>query len=565
MTTTATLVTKFVADTNEFNNKIKSSEASVGSLASKITVGMAAGAAAFTAIAGVIGGFIHQLNESADRVSKLADNAAKIGVSVAHFQELAVAAREAGVSADSLQTILGLMNKNLGNAALNGGKTQQALQALGLSLRDLAGKDATEKLQVVAEKLRNVHDITLQTKLATDIFGKGGKDAVGLFNSNIDETIQKVRSLGITLTESQAKGLDKLSETKDLIGTIWEGFKDNVAAEVSPGFQAISDRIVEAIQGMGGLKNAAKSTADFIVSAMNSMVSAIKLAVESIRVVKGVADSLGISTILDKAKEGYKLLFADLKGIFNSQSAGVANLLKNTMSPNSKWRDNGPIFGSSVDNNTSKSTKEVSNSAFSKVSQEITASRVIEKYADTTEKAKKALEEHTKQLAKDKAAAEKLATFLDGFTQIKNAFDDPGKKQASSIINQGVEVNKVKLAPTEEFQALFDKALKRDSFGNFTNSQMYIEKLQTIINKGAGFDKDNKPIKSDTSGLVSALNELKAYLSGKNNKQQEVQVNIKVDSGPEFVTTITKDTTFKDAVDTRFKELTAAVARGSLQ
>ncbi len=564
MTTTATLVTKFVADTNEFNNKIKSSEAAVSSLSSKISLGMVSAGIAITAVTVIVGKFLGELNESADRVSKLADNAAKIGVSVAHFQELAVAAREAGVSAESLQNVLGLMNKNLGNAALNGGKTQQALQALGLSLKDLAGKDATEKLQIIGDKLSRVKDITLETKLATDIFGKGGKDAIGLFNSNIDASIAKVRSLGITLTESQKNGLDKLSETKDLIGTIWEGFKDNVAAEVAPGFQELADRIIQGVQGMGGLKDAAKSTADFIVSAMNKMASAISYAVTAIKLAKGVLESISDSGIGKAISGGLKFVANDFKALFNSNVDGIDKLFQTYAPKDSKYSDNGPIFGSSslkpssanvaqgatlglsTSNSIANQASSVDMHSFNNGLRE--SSDIIKEYNKTTQSTKEALEALKK-------TSEKTAAVLDSFHALKDELNSGSKAQTSEILrNSANDVRKPLAQPTPEFYKKFEETITS------TNSKVVKENIRSLEGAIREFKKENPGY--DTSGLTGAVNELKGYLASKNTPQQTVAVNIHVEKGPDFITNVTRDITFKQAVDARFDERTAKAARG---
>ncbi len=714
MTTTATLVTKFVADTNEFNSKIKSAENSVGSLSSKISLGMAASAAAFVAAGAAVGEFLSQLNQSAERISKLYDNTQKLGVTVAAFQALSIAAREAGLSSEGLQNILAKMNVNLGDASLNGGKTQQALKALGISLKDLSGLDAIQKFQFIIEKLKLVNDVTVKAKLGADIFSKGFKEAIGLVNSQVDDSVtkiktlgaslaqsqssvsfenlqkilnntsnilgsiagpsekakqalqslglslkdisgkgseqqlqiilerlgavtdattksklaadifgdsfktalaltnngitetagklkslsiedttEKIRSLGITLTQSQAAGLDKLAETKELIGSVWEGFKDNIAAEVAPGFQELSDRVLEGIQGMGGLKDAAKGTADFIVGAMNVMAKAIGAAVIAIKLAKSVYDDTiggAVNGILSKAGQGFSLAFQNLKKLFDSQSSGVENYFKNVATSN-QYADNGPIFGSSGPNgNRATTSAQTSLSSISsssmKVAEEISASKVISEYADKQKVATKATEANIKALEKMKTAAEKTATFLDGFSQIKNAFEAPGKQQATDIINQGVkDQNRALVDPISSgFQRLYTEALTGHG-----DNQAIINKLQAIIdvNKSgysptgqysvrtrhySGSGDGNEDLtrtyytpmlgQNDTSGLTTALNELKAYLGSKTNKQQEVQVNIKVEKGPDFVTTITKDVSFKEAVDAQFDERTARAARG---
>ncbi len=344
---------------------------------------------------------------------------------------------------------------------------------------------------------------------------------------------------------------------------------------------------------MGGLKDAAKGTADFIVGAMNVMAKAISTAVTAIKLAKNVYDDTiggAVSGILDKAAQGYKLAYNNLKDIFDSQSSGVETYLKNT-GIDKKYSDNGPIFGTSKGPSGSAATASAVTSGFSggNISSAaiLDSTRIIADYADKTKQAAKETEENTKAIARMKTAAEKTASFLDGFSQVKNAFEAPGKQQASDIINNGVkDQNRALVDPISTgFQKLYNEALTGHG-----DNQAIIGKLQAIIDSNkegtsaTGMYKANThtshvyagdgeydtvntttytPVvgKNDTSGLTTALNELKAYLSSKTNKQQEVKVNIKVDKGPDFITTITKDVSFKDAVDAQFDERTAKAAR----
>src|SRR5665811_1789688 len=91
---------------------------------------------------------------------------------------------------------------------------------------------------------------------------------------------------------------------------------------------------------MGGLKVVAKSTSDFIINAMGIMASAIDKAIVAIKVAVAVYQTLPVvSTLIDTAGKGFALAFADLGKMFDSQVAGIDNLLRHTLSPDSKFSD----------------------------------------------------------------------------------------------------------------------------------------------------------------------------------------------------------------------------------
>ena len=501
----------------------------------------------------------------AEKVDELYTSSNKLGMTVASMQELSIAAKETGVSTGSLESMLGFMNKSLGNAELGSGKAGDALKALGLNLTDLNGLSTDQKFEVIAQRLGQVHDVTLETALATQIFGRGAKDAIGLFNSNIDESITKARELGIELTQGQAGAAHELTATKDLVGSMFDGFLENVAADVAPAFTVLLNNILEAVKDMGGLKEAAQSVADFITAAMTAMVTAIGDAVAAMRVAKSIADDIGVTSILSKAGQGLEMAIKDVYSRITTPPAGMEALISHIAPQN--LSDQSGIWGSSP------STAGVSSGANQGASitpqvgsqQMITASKAIAAYTDSTDSGKSAID----QL---KTKALEAAGVLDSYNKLTKDMNAPGQSQSDSILKEGVASLKTQLAPTEQFQQIFDQILKlsKSTNGDAGTSMIpeLMQKLQDIINAdktssiggewGAGAHGVY-----DTSGLTTALNELKAYLGNKSNTEQTVQVSIKVDAGPDFITNVTKSTTFKQAVEQQFAETTQAAARGN--
>lgn len=576
MTESTKLVTELIADSSKFTAGIKTAKAEAFSLTSTIKNGSVVAIAAFTALAGAATFVGNEIFKAAEKVSKLYDDTQKIGTTVAAFQELAIAAREAGVSSDNLQNLLGTMNKKLGEAQLSGGRAKLALNALGITLQELRGLKADQQFELIASKLRLVHDLTLETALASDIFGKNGKNGIALFNSNIDESVKKVRELGITLTQSQAEGLDKLSETKDLIGSIWEGFKNNVAADLAPAFQEILDGIIQSVKGMGGLKEAAKSTADFIVGAMNAMKIAIDTAVTSMKLAKSIADDLGVTKLYNIARDQVSLAIESFAQIFNENVAGTNKIFQHILPSNSKYRDGGPIFGSSS-STTNPRPDSGANTAISQATKNVNKfTQSIDLSSQTLDTYKISLFNSSTALKSLVSGAVKASNALFEVGKIQEALNAPGKKQAESIINTSVKDLGIQLAPTEAFQSMFTKALRDAKTGNLSGAEDLIPKLQAIIdregNKNAFTSFENEAgagsydtgIRQDVSGLTSALSDLKAFLSQKTNQEQRVKVDINVNASDNFITNITTSTSFKDAVDGELNAYTAAAARGTL-
>jgi hypothetical protein len=576
------LITKITAENAQFKRTINDSIAKSKDFSNSIATTAKLATAGFAAIVAAVTIVGKAVMSSADAIGELYDNTQKLNVTVATFQELAVAANEAGVSTGSFHDLLSKLGVSLGNARLTGGQAATALSALGLSAEGLADLSLDQKFRVISDRLKDLHDTELQAAIANDLFGKSGKDAIGLFNSDIDAAISKVRELGLTLTQSQAEGLDKLSETKDFVGTMWDGFRDNVAAELAPAYQEMYDNIIDFVKQNGGVKEVAKDTANFIVSTMNTMATGIKGAITAFKFIKTVWTDIKGSLLGDAAN----FIIEDFKALKAKNEEGINLLLQHFLPANSKFRDGGPVFGPSS-NVTDKTNygASASSSAGKSIEALFDPLAAAKRLADvqqiqstnaTTEALlayKNANTDATASLKLMKDSASRAAEVLDSFKAIENALAAPGKDQANSLIAQATNPANTGsvLADATEFQTIFNRAVRDAQTGENKNEiPEILSQLQEIINTQKSdhlVDSQGTLVTEagrDTSGLVQALNELKSYLGGRSQKQQQVEVKIKVDAGPDFVTNVITTQTFKEAVDAEFDARMAAAARGDM-
>ena len=543
----ATLLTIITADTAQFTAALDKAKAEATSFSGAISAGGLVAVAAFTAMAGAVVYVGDEILKSADKIKEFSENAAKIGTTTSALQELTIAAGQTGVSAEQLQTSLGFMNTNLGKAQLGTGTAVLGLKALGISLSDIKGLSADQTFTLIASKLALLKDnIPLETAVASSIFGKGAKADIALFNSNIDDSRAKIQELGITMSDSQAEALTSLAKSKDLIGTIWEGFKDNVSADVAPAFQELLTGITQAIVGMGGMKQTAKDTATSVVSFMRDMTNAALAAVEAFKYLHSVGNDLS------------KLAFGNIGTARRDPSSA-----KKYTSDDQK-RDNGQ------DAATQAAIRQTIAAQTGLAINTDATTRAINAYKDTHAAAAKALETMKK-------SAESTAEVLDKFHKIQDDFAAPGKTETDLIVKNAVNAVAAPQASAQStsgtgrtFQGIYDEILKlresadgqRDVQGNTkADIPKLLGGLQDII---TGANSSTHP-KIDTSGLTGALNELKSFLGSKAGAgTQTVNVNIQVTPTDKFTTQITTSQTFKQAVDAEFKEKTASAAQGNL-
>ncbi len=149
--------------------KLKNRFQGFGSTLLKIG-GVTAGVGA--SILGTLGGIFFETAKHFDDVN---DAATRLGTTPEIFTNLGHAAEMSGSSAEDLESSLGKMQKTLVDAAKNGGQSEAAFKALGLSAKDLVALPLDEQMEAIAQALSDVENPTHKGALAMNIFGKSGR------------------------------------------------------------------------------------------------------------------------------------------------------------------------------------------------------------------------------------------------------------------------------------------------------------------------------------------------------------------------------------------------------
>ncbi len=604
MAVVAELLTKLTADTSEFNSKISSAQSKMGAFAE---AGRAAGtilAASFAAATIAVGLLIHSLSSSAEKIDAIYVASKKVGSSVEGLQLLAAVGEEAGVSFGGLETALYRMNAAIGKSAVASENSNAALNALNLSAKDFIGLDAAEKFELVARKISNVGDVTIQSAIAQKLFGKGAKEVLTLFNGDLDESIAKMKELGFAVDDSQASAIHQLEVTRKELGLVWGGFKDQVTAALAPVATALLKSLQESITKWGGLKEVAKSTANYIIDAMEAVSKAIDKTSSVINKFSGFKQQL------DNPQASFGYIGLNQAGL---GLAKIASGIKNALAPDSNI---------SQANNTQPNN--VPQSSFVRMLESLRPDSKVDSLAPATEVASNKL--------KDFSVNTQHA--IDAMSELKQVTDDlkaAGKKQAADLINKAANPNlqatsTTSVSPISSYQQrsidlqleqaslfgantdalkiLSDKLVAEQTARNTTTltSQSAYQKLEvpaelmqqfqniltdlvqdpkhnaddnlakltgiisalqketTEVNRTDG-SSFNMPT-YDTSGLIQAVKEIRSYLAKDSPGLQKVDVNIKIDPNPLFTTTIVQSQEFLQGVDSRVTDVMEQTARG---
>lgn len=223
--------------------------ASVASFANPVTIALGAIAAAAT----VAYKAVSEVREAMTRVDDLTDAANRLGVSFTELRGLRLSLGEAtGLEGSAIDAAIAKLQINLGEAAKEGsGKAFEALQQLGLSAGDLLSAGPQRAIEMLAEKISEVQDKSMQLQLSFDILGKSGiaiaaalREAPGA----LQEASKWARE-NLGLTEQQVNQIGMANDAWDRVWARVGSIFELVASELSPVLQIIAEDILSIVAG----------------------------------------------------------------------------------------------------------------------------------------------------------------------------------------------------------------------------------------------------------------------------------------------------------------------------
>jgi hypothetical protein len=173
--------------------------------------------AAFDAARQVVEGF----GQAIDLGGRLTDLSARTGETAGKLLVLEKAFTNTGVSSDAVGTSLNKMQKFMVDAAQGGQAQADALNRLGITMSELAGKTPTEQMAVFAQRIAGIQDPAQRAESAMSIFGKSGGELLPIlqnFSGEIEAASGQLGSMPGVMDRS-AKAFDSLGENMQTINS----------------------------------------------------------------------------------------------------------------------------------------------------------------------------------------------------------------------------------------------------------------------------------------------------------------------------------------------------------
>ena len=289
-----------------------------------VKVGMMAVEAATAGARAVVDGF----GQAIDLGGKLNDLSSRTGESAGNLLVLQRAFENTGVSGDKVGTSINKLQKFMAEAAAGGADQTATLNALGLSMSDLAGKTPSEQMQVFAKKIAGISDPAERARAAMEVFGKSGGELLPMLNNfagEIDGAKGQLGSLPGVMDRS-ASAMDSLGDNFSAIKNKTMEFAAGFLESALPALNAFTTSLtgVDAAGWGQKLMSQVMSVADFLIGAFQAPMPAIEaLGAALIAGVKTAGNNY-LNALIDAGKFLSAFFSSDLPGI-------ISGVLGNTL------------------------------------------------------------------------------------------------------------------------------------------------------------------------------------------------------------------------------------------
>lgn len=242
-------------------DRIRAAGAKMQSIGRGLTVGVTAPIIAATA---AVGAFSLKAIKAGDEIKLMSD---KASLSTDTIQELAYAGDVAGTSLQSMVNASGRFAKVIGDAERGLSTATDALDNLGISIRDSSGAMRTQDALFfeAIEKLRGLKDETAQMALAQEAFGRGGREMLPILKLSADEFANlrnRAHDLGAVLSNETVKALDDIDSNLSTFKTGLQGAGNVIIESLVPHLERLVDWLNDSV--VPAIKTVAERVAGWI-------------------------------------------------------------------------------------------------------------------------------------------------------------------------------------------------------------------------------------------------------------------------------------------------------------
>ena len=254
----ASLTVNLLAETAEYERNLERSQRELGrfqrrqsSTLDLITdgfKGLAAGAAVAAAGLGII------YSRQSEVISEFGRLSATLGIATTDLQAFQMASEQLGIEADVVNDVLEEMNIKIGEAALEGGASADALALLGLSAQQLWDMNPADQFELIAERISGLGTQAEKAAASTILLGDAGFKAIQLFESDaISQARKDIEAFGLALTSVDVAAIQNADKAMARLGAVSDATQKKLAVMFAPFVEAAAIAFIETATSFGGM------------------------------------------------------------------------------------------------------------------------------------------------------------------------------------------------------------------------------------------------------------------------------------------------------------------------
>lgn len=210
---------------------------------------------------------------SADAQDHMNDLHKVTGIAVETLSELSHAAVIANADIDGLANGIRFMQRSASESSNAGSEAANAYRLLGVSVKDSSGaiKDSTTLMAELTESFNQINDPMEKTRLGTQIFGRGWRDAAKLMaegSEGMRKLAEDAAFLGVKMSQQGVANANAFNDQLDRVGQAVKGASMAIANEWIPILTGFARATANGIAG------ARESLRQFSADALNATLTA---------------------------------------------------------------------------------------------------------------------------------------------------------------------------------------------------------------------------------------------------------------------------------------------------
>jgi hypothetical protein len=305
-TTIGGIKVKIGADTTGFETGLAKTRKGINQVGK-----WAAAASAAAVIAGAA--IVNSQRKVLDSLAKTSD---ALGIQQEKLQALQHIGELTGTSNEMVNRSLERMQRNLGAAARTGGASADALEDLGVNVKEIINLSPDKQMEVLAKALSGVETQALKASIANDIFGRNGTRMLKMLdqlkNEGLDPTVDSIEKMGVALTRVDTSKVENANDALFKAEQVTTGLANKLTVKLSPILEEIANQFIGAATESDGFSNSVDSAFDGaidIIGVFADGLHGIDIIISSL----GVAfDGVGVGIItvfneVDKALDKFVL------------------------------------------------------------------------------------------------------------------------------------------------------------------------------------------------------------------------------------------------------------------